>query len=716
MRPGGRKRLVQAACSTAIGFLLAVILFSQGGLAGWEDKVWDMEARLFARPGAHTNEITLILVDQQSLVWAQTKLGVTWPWPRELYGVIVDACRRCNALAVGLDVLFTEPSIFGVDDDRKLGSAIKAMGRVAAGSVFPGQEESGGSRHWLVDTPNFSSRLAREEDTVGRSTLPQYPAATLPVEDVARTAAILCNVHQDPDQDGIYRALVPLVFFDRQPLPGLGLGVYLAAHPQAVMRWDARSLVVDDKIVPIDQHGRTLLRFRGPAGTFSTISAAALLESELSLRDGKVSTNQESIRNKLDKKYIFFGFSAPGLFDLRPVPVSGIFSGVEINATFLDNLLGNDFIAWSDKKTVVILMAVFILSAGICTACFSGAAPLAALSLLFLAIPFGMAAAGYLLGVRLVILPLESGLMVTLGLVVFTDYLQEGRQRRFIKHSFRHYLSPQVIEQLIENPDKLRLGGERKELSIFFSDLQGFTAISEGLPPEELTRLLNTYLSAMTDIILEECGTVDKYEGDAIIAFWNAPTEVHDHALRAVRTALRCQEKLAELRPQFKNRYGHDLYMRIGINSGPAVVGNLGSAVRFDYTMLGDAVNLAARLEGANKQFGTYLMISNTSREQLPKDFPCRELAMLQVVGRKEAVRVYEPMDPEQYRRRLALYQCFEEGREAFYQGRFQEALTILAPIVEEDQPAAHYCEKCREMLMLPLQNRWKGVWVLTSK
>ncbi len=228
------------------------------------------------------------------------------------------------------------------------------------------------------------------------------------------------------------------------------------------------------------------------------------------------------------------------------------------------------------------------------------------------------------------------------------NYSTEGRQKRYIKNAFKQYLSPAVIEQLISHPERLKLGGERRELSIFFSDLQGFTSISEGLSPEELTALLNEYLSAMTDIIQEEGGTVDKFEGDAIIAFWNAPLDLDDHALRAVRSALRCQESLARMRPAFRERVGKDLYMRIGINTGPAVVGNMGSHSRFDYTVLGDAVNLAARLEGINKQFKTYTMISQATLEQMADAFPVRELSRVAVVGRKEPVTVYEPMFEEE--------------------------------------------------------------------
>ena len=219
----------------------------------------------------------------------------------------------------------------------------------------------------------------------------------------------------------------------------------------------------------------------------------------------------------------------------------------------------------------------------------------------------------------------------------------------------------------------------------------------------------------MTEIIQDEGGTVDKYEGDAIIAFWNAPIEVPEHGLRAVRAALRCQAKLAEMRPQVKERIGKDMYMRIGLNTGPAVVGNLGSHTRFDYTMLGDSVNLAARLEGANKAFGTYNMISDSTREMIGDTFAVRELARLAVVGRKEPVTVYEPMFTEEYNRRQEVLDTFTEGLSKFYDGEFDQAIQILKKISDIDTAAAAYLAKCH-LLMHERPENWQGVWVMTSK
>jgi adenylate cyclase len=295
------------------------------------------------------------------------------------------------------------------------------------------------------------------------------------------------------------------------------------------------------------------------------------------------------------------------------------------------------------------------------------------------------------------------------------NYATEGKQKRFIKGAFKQYLSPLVIEELVQHPERLKLGGELRELSIFFSDIRGFTSISEHLNPQELTALLNNYLTAMTDIIYSHGGTVDKYEGDAIIAFWNAPLTQKDHAQLAVHTALECQAKLTELNPGYKEQIGSELYQRIGLNSGPVVVGNMGSRQRFNYTFLGDAGNLAARLEGINKQFGTSLLISSHTRDQLDDRIAVREIARVQVVGRKEPVRVFEPLLPAFAAEYQQMLDTFARGLAKYYEGALAEALDAFASIESQDAPAAAYVRRCKTLLAAP-PAEWSGVWVMTEK
>jgi adenylate cyclase len=531
--------------------------------------------------------------------------------------------------------------------------------------------------------------------------------------ELAQNARLLANVQLKPDTDGIYRRSSLFSFFDDKTVPSLALATYLSGdtkdHEVEIKRG---SLVLDGYALPIDEGGFTIMRFRGPSGTHPTYSAAAVIQSELRILEGETPVIDPAL---FEDRYVFFGFSAPGLMDLRSSPVGGVYPGVEIHATMLDNLLSRDFMRNVPRVSSFLLIALAAILAGVVASSVSGAVGNAIVYAGFLPLAPVLSLLFFVNGYWLPLMAIEIAVVVTLIGAGLVNYATEGRQKRYIKGAFKQYLSPAVIEELIAHPERLKLGGERRELSIFFSDLQGFTGISEGLSPEELTALLNDYLSAMTDIIQDEGGTVDKYEGDAIIAFWNAPIDQEDHAIRSVRAALRCQQTLSGMRPAIRQQIGKDLFMRIGINTGPAVVGNMGSHTRFDYTMLGDAVNLAARLEGINKQFKTYTMISKDTKDRLENSFAVRELSRVAVVGRKEAVVVYEPMLDEDYEKSRELLPTFSKALEAFYEGRFAEAERQFARIAENDPAASCYVQKCRELMENPPE-MWEGVWVMTSK
>jgi adenylate cyclase len=388
---------------------------------------------------------------------------------------------------------------------------------------------------------------------------------------------------------------------------------------------------------------------------------------------------------------------------------------VEIYATLLDNFLSGDFMRQLPTPVTVTLLIILSLICAVSVTYFKSVLGSVIAIALFISFPVLLSFGAYQQGFWLPLVVQEIAIVVTIGLVLVINFATEGRQKRFIKNAFKHFLSPAVIEQLIVHPERLKLGGERRVLSIFFSDLQSFTSISENLEPEPLIELLNEYLTAMTDIIHEEGGTIDKYEGDAIIAFWNAPLEISDHAVKAVRAALRCQARLAEMRPAFRKRIGTDMHMRIGINTGSAVVGNLGSHTRFDYTVIGDAVNLAARLEGANKQFGTFTMISQSTYDLIQKNFKTRELARLTVVGRNEPVTVYEPMMPAVYETRKEIFNSFNRGLDLFYKGDMEHGGKVFAEIQAHDPAAEAYAKKCQTFLNTELKD-WHGDWVMKTK
>lgn len=636
----GKTKLAQGLAAGIIGVAIALLLFFPGALDYGEYKTWDWRVRVIAKPTSQTEKIRLILLDQNSLDWGKNENGLAWPWPREVYGTILQFCKRVGARALFLDVLMTEPSKYGVEDDRALAADILKYGYFI-GTVYPGDAE-GSSRDWPSSATNQKLKITGIDTWLAQTAKKPFTRASFPVEQISAAAALLSNVHMAPDYDNVYRRVSLFESFEGRILPSPALALYLAANPDVPLKISPGQFTIGRREIPIDKHGQAILNFRGPSGTHKTYSAASIIQSELRLQKGE----PPPIKN-LDEfrgTYVLFGFSAPGLFDLRPAPVSGIYPGVEVHATMLDNLLTGDFIKPAPIYVVTIMTLFITILAGLATSFVSGIFKSTLVYILFIATPVIISLIAARLGFWLPMVVQETGVFVTLFGAGLIYYTVEGRQKAYLKNAFKQYLSHAVIEELIRNPERLKLGGEKKELSVLFSDLEGFTGISEGLEPEALTDLLNRYLTSMTDIIHDEGGTIDKYEGDAIIAFWNAPLDQPDHAVRCVRAALRCQRKLAEMRPDFRKSLGKDLKMRIGINSGKAVVGNMGSKSRFDYTMIGDAVNLASRLEGINKQFGTYMLISQTTRKLLGDTFPVREVSRVTVVGRREPVVVYEPM------------------------------------------------------------------------
>ncbi len=693
---------------------LALVLSLAGVLDVFEYKTWDLREQAWARSGPATDEIVVILLGQESLDWGEKENNLPWPWPRETHAAITDFCRRAGAKSLNLDILYTEPSAYGVEDDAVFSNALQENGRVV-GSLFLGQTLAT-EKTWPAGLPDAGltvTGLSQWEKATGARGL-DFPLANFPIPELAGSFNILADTNPYKDPDGVHRRLRLFNTFNGRVVPMHGLAAYLAGNPGAhKLAIRPGILDVDGREVPIDAEGRAILRFRGRSTTHLSFNAAAVIRSELLIREGEQPEIDPAL---LKDKYVFFGYSAPGLFDLRPSPMLGDYPGVELYATQLDNLLSGDFIRPVPVWAAAVFLIIICCGAALAVSAAGKAWQSALVYLAFLPVAPVLGFLAYLPGFWLPLVPGTLGVVTALVGASLVSFATEGRQKRYIKSAFRQYLSPVVIEELIAHPERLKLGGERRELSIYFSDLQGFTSLSEMLSPEELTALLNDYLSAMTDIIQDEGGTIDKFEGDAIIAFWNAPLTQNDHAVRAVRASLRCQAELARLRPEFHTRVKKDLLMRIGLNSGPAVVGNMGSRTRFDYTMLGDAVNLASRLEGTNKQFGTYVMASDATLKLTAGAFAARELSRVAVVGRAEAVTVYEPMTAEEFAARRPLFESFDRGLRLYYAGSFAEAERVFRETAAADPPAAAYAARCRDLIEHPPQDEWRGVWVMTTK
>ena len=621
------------------------------------------------------------------------------------------------------------------EDDASFVKAERDYGRVV--QVVMLSSDSGNLTTWpkdldkpLFELHNFESivsqyqKLNQNDSTNGDS---GQIKAQFPIESLRNAAGIIGNVSGWPDSDSTFRRANLFSIFDGKAIPGLSSASLLVSGHDRNITYNQKKSVIEweDWNIPVDKNGRSILHFRGDLNRYVPYFAHEILMSKEAIEKGKIEELGMAFLPPEDfkDKYVFFGFYAPGLFDIATTPISSVYPGVGMHITLLDNILMQDFIrpftllheitmilaavllvtllSLLSRRISVVIIGMVVISAG------------------FIALGFG---AYHFANLWLPLAAPLVGAIVSFLASILYNFATEGSQRRFIKSAFSQYLSPLVIDQLVENPGLLNLGGEKREISIFFSDVQGFTTISEKFKddPPKLTELLNDYLSFMTDTILDSGGTIDKYEGDAIIAFWNAPMSFPDHAARAIQASLTCQQQLAERQDFFAEKFGVRLLTRIGLNTGNAVVGNMGSSKRFDYTMLGDAVNLAARLEGLNKQFGTYLMCTDETFKQACATVPFmgpffgRKLAQVAVVGKKEAVTVWEPMPEAVFKEKQPTIDRFNEARDLFYEAKFANALPLFCEIEKSDIPAGFYAEQCRYYIERP--SEWKGYWEARTK
>jgi adenylate cyclase len=437
--------------------------------------------------------------------------------------------------------------------------------------------------------------------------------------------------------------------------------------------------------------------------------------------------------NPFEGKIAFIGASAAELQDLKRTPFYAYSApgqerrfrempGVEVHVNAFQTLLDGTYIRnvpvlWEAGLVLLLMLGVFLLSnrTNLTIATIGSAALVLLITVvdyyLFIQHRTWLALVAPVLGIILAYIATTAW-----------QYILEQKEKAMIRGMFSQYVPKKVVDELIVNPDMLKLGGERRRMTVLFTDIAGFTAISERLNPEEIVQLLNDYLSAMSQIILDNEGIIDKYEGDLIMAEWGAPVYFEEHAVYACRSALKMQRRLAELRKEWKAQGMPELQSRIGINTGHMVVGNMGCLEVFDYTVMGDAVNLASRLEGANRLYLSTIMVGEETYEDVKDRFVLRELDTIRVRGRAEAARVYELLAEKEEDLppgRLEALRLYGEALDLYREGKFQEALEPLEKAIQAypaDGPSRALQRRCEQFVQSPPDRIWDGIWMLTEK
>ncbi|MCX8109829.1 MAG: adenylate/guanylate cyclase domain-containing protein [Syntrophorhabdaceae bacterium] len=653
--------------------------------------------------------VAIIAIDTKSV----NELG-RWPWDRKVMARLIDNLKAYGAKTVCLDIVFSETST--PESDKALSESIKKAGNVITGYFFR-QEEEKQSDESLNLLKESRIKVLRVQDNVTEIPVIAFPTVETNIPIIARSSYASGFFNVIHDRDGIIRTANLLVLFDGDIYPSLpltGLKNYLDKEIILdVALYGIAGLYTGEKKIPVDESGRLTLNYYGMQGSFKTIPAVDVIKNRL---------NPHSLKDML----VFVGPTETGIADVRATPLDPTLPGVEIHATLVSNILQNNFLY--RNAFVIALEIIFICIFPIILAIL-----FTFIKRIVTALAFFLATMGvyifvdYILFKNMflnttVIYPILSMSITYLCSEAYKNLVEE-RHSRFLKKAFSSYVSPALVGQIIKNPDMLKLGGEKRKITVLFSDIRSFTTISERLTPEELVLLLNRYMGPMTDILLAKKGTLDKYIGDAIMAIYNAPITVEDHSIMACETALDMLDKLKEINEGFKKRGLIEIDIGIGINTGDAIVGNMGSDVRFDYTAIGDTVNLASRLEGMNKVYKTHAIVSEFTvehimelkdRENRGNRFLFRELDLIRVKGKEKPVKIYELLKEAD----KEMIDEFVAALNIYRQCKFQEAREIFKSIYEryKDPTSTVFIERCNEFIENPHPGEWDGVYVAKSK
>jgi adenylate cyclase len=739
-----------------------------------------LDTRFRLRPAKYTPpdaRIVIVDIDQKS----QEGLG-KWPFSRSNFATMLDILREDGAKVVGFDVTFDKPDQTGApiralaqklekrkasghpvdrkleeevkvlaaeyDADKQFGEAIQKFGNVVLGNFFFPKEELQGTDQatlnsyadlvqWYSLAQNSLNPSTGKQDFVNlmqryeansilyTATMANIPALLSPDDNNVGTMGFF-NVL--PDADGVLRRALLVVPFDRSgkisdaelygSLEVQTIRLYLGVpSEQLTVNYNQTGMVslqFGDKLqVKPDSIGRLAINYRGPERTYTYYSIVDVVQRKLPAGTFK-------------DKIALVGASATGIGDLRTPPYGGItYPGVEVHANAIDNMLNHQALTRGAAQELsdIALILFFGIPVGIWMAMVAPRWMWFGLSFLvpLVLIDYGAFLRGWWLNFSVPALTLVSNVL----LVSLYRALVEEKEKRRIRTAFGQYLSPEVIRRLLRNPQLVE--PKKTEITVMFSDIRGFTTISENLDAQDLAVFLNQYLSDMTGLVFESQGTLDKYIGDAVMAFWGAPFEVDDHAVNGCNSALKMIKRVREMHREWDAQGKPQLDIGIGLNSGVASVGNMGSVLRYGYTALGDTVNLSSRLEGLNKDYGTHIIVNETTYAATQDaNFLYRELDLIRVKGKTQPVMIYELIgragEESVYGSfadvQLRLEQ-FARGRTLYRVRRWEEAQRVFQIMIDkwpDDGPARAYWKRCQEYLFDEPPSGWDGVFTMTHK
>jgi len=709
--------------------LILLSLWNPGFINNLRLKAYDVLLREQPVPETAAKKIFIVDVDDRSLA----ELG-QWPWPRSLWAEIIYTIGENKPLAIGFDMVFAEPdrsspcqvaaslNAFNLsascreqllklpDNDQILAESLEKF-PVVIGFPFIFSDSGIGK----IPAPKRFNRFALIGDDDPTAWLFQADSASFNLDKLETAALGSGFFNVLPDADGIIRR-VPLVMqwagslFPSLVLEMLRIGEQVPLNRLYVTGNGLEGISCGGYEIPTDANGQINVHYRDPGKSFTYVSAVDIMTGKV---NGQIFTDN----------YVLIGTSAPGLVDIVATPVSAMIPGVEVHAHALYTILTGswlrepDWARGAELSYLLMVSLILIILVPVVGALRGGVVFIVAGSGITYFSYWLFSRHGYYLDA---VYPLLCSTLL-FGLLTFMNYLLEERIRQQTKNTFSKYVSPDLVEELLQHPGKINLSGEERVLTALFSDIRSFSRMSEILSPEAVCTTLNQYLTAMTEILMSNRGTVDKFIGDAIFAFWNAPLYDAEHAHNALSAALAMRVRLVKLNQSWSTKNMPSLKVGIGIHTGAVQVGNIGSKNRLSYTAIGDNVNLTSRLEGVTKQYGVSIIVSASTWEMVDRnEFIFCKLDRIRVVGRREPVTIYELVDYKKLvsAEHIKVIKAYEEALATYLTGNFDRAKAQF-----EKLPQGFYAklrnifiDRCQNHLDNPTDSEWDGVNTLVGK
>jgi adenylate cyclase len=612
------------------------------------------------------------------------KILGTWPIPRRLHAKMINQLEHFGTKVVALDITYPEKApVCGPDNpDIEFGKALHQFSQ--KGKAFIAYTLAQENEDPMSELPDSLYNFLMDSKVTSGSNLKPYFISqnNFPIKELADSGAGLAHISMEDDFDGIFRSYRIVANVDSLYFGSLGLSAYEAFTGESLkleVNSDNTAVIhFKDQNLNISAKGDTKIRFIGGMGQFHSISLYDLLEAK---------PDDPKMKEALQGKIAFVGSTATGAHDLRPTALDAKLPGVFVHMNITHMLLNQYFFKPADDSILYsLLFMIFGTSLLLIVQYFGFAIADIAVLLTLIGGSF-LIEENFLInqGYELKLFYCYLCFFLTYSWNTFLNFMKANNEKKQIKGTFSRYVSPQIVKDMLDNPEKLKVGGEKKDITCFFSDVRDFTSISENMTAVELSTAMNRYMGEMTGIVFEFKGTLDKYIGDAIVAIWGAPVEIENHAQYAVDAAIKMMEALPAINLEFKAKGWPEFKVGCGLNSGECAVGNMGSDKIFSYTALGDNMNLGARLEGLSKNYGAHIIISEFTHKRLDHSrIKTRILDRVQVKGKAIPVTIYEVLHPCQ-----ALYQDeknlthYKNAYQLFLDKKLPESLELFKKVIE---------------------------------